>query len=223
MVYDPLVLIAEKTELLFEALYTCVQRIAHHPAIVHVSTTGDLADALKHVDDYALVVLDADLARGKDLSLSPEVLSSLGKVPSTVLVSKVDEKERDVAIANGINAYLPKSAPSPVIIAGLALALCGYSFYPMPAAAGVSESERKAVYQSTIIGKQPAVVKSVTPRQLDVLLLLSEGCSNAEIARRLNLAEPTVRLHLRAAYRRLGVSNRVQAVRETLRMIAKEQ
>ena len=49
------------------------------------------------------------------------------------------------------------------------------------------------------------------PRKLEILKLVAEGLSNAQIAKRLFLSEATIKQHLRAAYKRLGVKNRVQA------------
>jgi DNA-binding CsgD family transcriptional regulator len=52
----------------------------------------------------------------------------------------------------------------------------------------------------------------LSPRQLEVMGLLSEGCSVKEIARRLNLGLGTVKVHLSLAYSALGARNRVEAV-----------
>lgn len=59
---------------------------------------------------------------------------------------------------------------------------------------------------------QPEAQTPLTARQHDVLRLLREGRSTKEIARRLNLAVPTVKTHLAALYRQLGARNRVEAV-----------
>jgi DNA-binding NarL/FixJ family response regulator len=53
----------------------------------------------------------------------------------------------------------------------------------------------------------------LTPREYDVLLLVNEGLSNAEIARRLVISVATVKTHLAAVYRKLGVSSRLAAMR----------
>jgi PAS domain S-box-containing protein len=54
--------------------------------------------------------------------------------------------------------------------------------------------------------------KQLTPRQIEILALVAEGLSNAEIASRLYLTESTVKWHIRKILRALGVSNRAQAV-----------
>jgi DNA-binding NarL/FixJ family response regulator len=53
----------------------------------------------------------------------------------------------------------------------------------------------------------------LTPRQRQIVGLVCEGLSNAQIAKRLFLTESTVKQHLRAAYKLLNVRNRVQAAK----------
>ncbi len=64
------------------------------------------------------------------------------------------------------------------------------------------------------------LTKSLRPRQLEILALVAEGLSNAEIASRLYLTESTVKWHVRKILRALGVSNRAQAVARYLSMTA---
>jgi DNA-binding NarL/FixJ family response regulator len=57
----------------------------------------------------------------------------------------------------------------------------------------------------------------VTPRQQEVITQLGQGLSNRQIARRLGMSEATVKSHLYAAYRKLGVSSRSEAILELLK------
>jgi two-component system response regulator DevR len=54
-------------------------------------------------------------------------------------------------------------------------------------------------------------VRLLSPRELDVLRIVAEGRSNAEVAKTLWVTEQTVKFHLRNIYRKLGVSNRTEA------------
>jgi DNA-binding NarL/FixJ family response regulator len=60
-------------------------------------------------------------------------------------------------------------------------------------------------------GESPIADAGLTRRELDVLPLLTLGRSNREISRQLFLSEGTVKAHLAAVFRKLGVSNRTQA------------
>ncbi len=53
---------------------------------------------------------------------------------------------------------------------------------------------------------------SLTPRERDVLECLATGARTRDIARQLEITEPTVKRHLTNLYRKLGVTNRVEAV-----------
>ena len=55
------------------------------------------------------------------------------------------------------------------------------------------------------------LLKSLTDRETQVLKGLTEGKSNKEIARDLELSEPTIKLHVKTLYRKIEVSNRTQA------------
>jgi len=52
------------------------------------------------------------------------------------------------------------------------------------------------------------LVEKLTPRQRQIMLIVAEGLSNKEIARRLNISEGTVKIHLHQIFRHLGISNR---------------
>jgi DNA-binding NarL/FixJ family response regulator len=57
----------------------------------------------------------------------------------------------------------------------------------------------------------PRRPENLTKRELDILALLAEGKSNRDISRALYLSEKTVKAHLAAVFRKLGVTNRTQA------------
>jgi DNA-binding NarL/FixJ family response regulator len=58
----------------------------------------------------------------------------------------------------------------------------------------------------------------LTPRQRDVFMLVAQGLSNKEIARKLDIAEGTVKIHLAALFGHLGVKNRAQAAALAVRL-----
>jgi DNA-binding NarL/FixJ family response regulator len=59
--------------------------------------------------------------------------------------------------------------------------------------------------------ERPNGLVKLTPRELEVLQMISWGLSNAEAARRLHLTVHAIKFHLAAIYRRLGVANRTEA------------
>ena len=69
---------------------------------------------------------------------------------------------------------------------------------------------------STRSGADPTIAPRFTPREREVLALIAAGMSNKEIAERLFLSVNSVKTHVRSAYRKLGVSRRVDAARWVL-------
>ena len=211
----PTILIAERSDLLFEAVRSYVLKIVPEARIMRIGDLRHLLEAAGRAAEYDLIVLDSDLPGLAVLSSFNELLQTLGQAPLALLASDLRKDDVTHALQCGVNAYLPKSMPGPVIIAGLGLALCGQIYVPplnrIPTASATGSG-------TTTDDVSAVTAKSMTRRQLEILALLAEGKTNAEIAAKLGLAESTVRLHLRAAYRRLGVRNRTQAVRETLRL-----
>jgi DNA-binding NarL/FixJ family response regulator len=80
------------------------------------------------------------------------------------------------------------------------------------AARGEVVAPRKLL-EFLIANEDPADLDALTPRQRDILELVAEQLSNAEIAKRLFLSESTVKQHLRAAYKVLGVKDRKEAAK----------
>ncbi len=80
------------------------------------------------------------------------------------------------------------------------------------AARGEIVAPRKLL-EFLIANEDTADLATLTPRQREILTLVAEGSSNAQIAKRLYLSESTVKQHLRATYKVLGVSDRKEAAK----------
>ncbi len=80
------------------------------------------------------------------------------------------------------------------------------------AAQGEIVAPRQLV-EHLLANEDPVDLELLSARQREVLELVVEGLSNAQIAQRLYLSESTIKQHLRAAYKALGVSNRNEAAR----------
>lgn len=108
----------------------------------------------------------------------------------------------------GARGYIPKSLDSEVMLNAVRLVISGGTYAP-PELYGVESGD-------TADKLHPAVSDyrgpSLTRRQRDVLYQLSLGHSNREIASQLSIAEGTIKIHVAAIFKSMGVTNRTQAV-----------
>lgn len=118
-----------------------------------------------------------------------------------------DRTEIFAALGAGVHGYIPKSLPSSEIAGALRSILAGRIFVP-PA---IGKREAGVSIGAGITSAADAGEK-LTSRQRDVLNELLKGHSSKEIARTLDIAEGTVKIHLAAIYRALGVRTRAEAI-----------
>jgi DNA-binding CsgD family transcriptional regulator len=80
--------------------------------------------------------------------------------------------------------------------------------------------------EAPLVRNESVLGETLSPRELEVLAITSAGCSNTEIAKRLNVTVHAVKFHLGSVYRKLGVSNRTEAAiafLESARMTASKE
>ncbi len=123
------------------------------------------------------------------------------EIPLVILTASESVRDMKSVMAAGALGYIPKSYPAPIMLGALRGVLGGGMFVPEAPALTGEEASRP---ESEQVG--------LTTRQRQVLALLTEGKPNKVIARALDLTEGTVKIHMAAIFRALGVSNRTEAV-----------
>ncbi len=131
-------------------------------------------------------------------------------VPLVILSASEEPEDIQQLLDLGALGYITKSSPGEVILQALRLVLAGGIYLP-PKLLGARPSPEEA--------PTPARQKvPLTARQQEVLRELAQGKSNRQIAESLQVTEGTVKIHLATIFRRLGVSNRTEAVLAAQRM-----
>lgn len=132
----------------------------------------------------------------------PDAVREFGRrcpaVPLIVLSSSEDANDVRGALAAGALGYVPKSASVQTLMAALTLVLAGEIYVP-PLLLNAAHATS-------------AASPGLTERQTEVLRLLADGHANKQIARTLDIAEKTVKVHVSAIFKFLNVDNRTQAV-----------
>lgn len=160
-----------------------------------------LADA----GEVELIVVDLNMPG----SSGPESLGALVEAfpDSRIVVMSASEAKEDVlgCISAGVDGYVPKSLPVPEMVAAIRQVMEGGMFVPRALT-------RRGVEAPARIKSNLPGLDHLTPRQREVLDQLLLGLSSKEIARTLDVAEGTVKIHLAAIYRALGVRTRAEAI-----------
>ncbi|KPA21007.1 Transcriptional regulatory protein DegU [Shimia sp. SK013] len=192
-----LILIADDHDLLRDTLVAYVQTAGGIDVLT--APTLDQAMAVIHNDGpFDLVLLDynmpgmnrlAGLRRVLDLPDGPRVALISGEAPRAVVQEAIDA---------GAAGFVPKTLPAKSLVNAIRFMAAGEQFVPLDLLAPAEPSTHP-------------MAKHLTKRELQVLGGLTNGKSNKEIARDLGLSEPTVKLHVKNLYRKVGASNRTQA------------
>ncbi|HRG50300.1 MAG TPA: response regulator transcription factor, partial [Pseudomonadales bacterium] len=106
------------------------------------------------------------------------------------------------AMEYGVSGFIPKASDLSQIAAALQTILNGALWLPTSLSQTPDNNEKEFAQR----------LKTLTPQQLRVFMMLTKGLLNKQIAGEVNVSEATVRTHMTAIFRKLGVRNRTQAV-----------
>lgn len=132
-----------------------------------------------------------------------------------VLTTYADDDSVAAALAAGARGYLTKNAGRSEIAAAIRSAAAGQSTFD----ADVAGRLVAALVNGTEGAPSPAAPErdGLTAREREVLTLIADGLSNAEIAARLFVGQATVKTHINNAFAKIGATNRADAVRYAYR------
>jgi len=125
-----------------------------------------------------------------------------------LVLTSMEEEDRVVsAIQAGALGYFPKTAPRQYLLEGIRRVADGVPYLPAGVTMKLFQGLRKI---KTVPASDPQI--TITARQREIMLLLSEGKSDEEISKTLHLQESTVRAHIHHIQQRLGLDSRSQVV-----------
>lgn len=182
-----------------------VEQVLNRIGITVVGKTTSAKEALELVRELAPDILITELAGSNGqldgLTLLEEV-QKIDGVRSVVLSLHFEPRHIDAALAAGAVAYVIKTAHPDDLASAIRQAF-DHSIY-LSGSTVTNRSSRDAAQDDG---------PGLTRRELEILQLVAEGHSNAQLARMLWVTEQTVKFHLSNVYRKLGVANRTEASR----------
>ncbi|HKZ75750.1 MAG TPA: response regulator transcription factor [Actinomycetota bacterium] len=178
------------------------------------------ADEAMHVmetDPVDIALVDVRMPNTDGLDLLHDMRTSWPKVPVIMLTTFDHAHYVRRALAEGAAGYLLKDATPEDLEQAIKVALSGGGNVLSPRVIqNLFDAMESTGSEQGETHRRPAT--SLTQRETDILALLAEGRSNRDISQVLFLSEKTVKAHLAAIFRKLGVSNRTQAAMAAVSM-----
>lgn len=192
-----------------------VALLAADPALQVVGEAGDAPEAVRKAQALQpdLVLLDNHLPGVTGIQALPELREAAPLARVVLLTVSEDERDLQQALRGGASGYLLKTMDGDELTAAIRRVMQGH-----PVVSPDLVGKLVAAMQAPVpVAAEPVVPApadpgpALSPREQEVLQRIALGASNKEIARALDIAETTVKIHVQHILRKLGVSSRVQA------------
>jgi DNA-binding NarL/FixJ family response regulator len=178
-----------------------------------IRVVGEAADGLEAIElarmlAPAVVLMDIRMPNMDGLAAARRIL---GSCDSRVLILTTFDADEYVyeTLKMGASGFLLKDAPPDQLIAAVRCIAAGDALIDPSVTRRLIGRFAHAVRPPSL---QPARLKELTSRELDVLRLVARGLANAEIADELVVEESTIKTHVSRILMKLGLRDRVQAV-----------
>jgi DNA-binding NarL/FixJ family response regulator len=182
-------------------------------AVEEAASLDEALARLGETEGIALALFDLSMPGMQSAASLAAVRECYPDLPIAVVSGSDNRSDVLTALAAGVNGFVPKGLRDDDLVAALKSILGGSIYVPASLAQGTAATSEPSAGSIDLA--------RLTPRQRDVLGLLVEGRSNKEIARALDLGHGTVKIHLAAVFRHLGVSNRAAAVAVAAPLLAR--
>ena len=198
------ILIADDHPLFREALRGAVQRILPDASLCEADSVDALYGLVEANPDADLLLMDLNMPGAHGFSALVHMRALHPQLPVVVVSAREEPAVMRRALDHGALGFIPKSADSETIGIAVGQVLDGERWAPAAAAsAPAMDRDEEAVARR---------LRELTPQQFRVLQMLGEGRLNKQIAWDLGVSEATIKAHVTAVLRKLGVNNRTQAV-----------
>lgn len=198
------ILVADDHPLIREAFRHLATRLAEGAAVVEAGDCESTCRRVAENPDLDLVLLDLCLPGPGGLATLDVLRQEYPALPVVVVSASEDPGAARSVLARGAMGFIPKSATNDVMLSALRLVLLGGRYVPPELLSNGNATQAEPSSSTNEV--------RLTERQRGVFALVVQGMSNKQISRELNLAEPTVKIHVTAILRALNVTSRARAI-----------
>lgn len=206
------VLIADDHPLLRQGLRQVLE-LSGDVAVVGEAVNGRQCLELARQVRPDVVLMDVNMPEMNGLEVARAIKGEMPGVAVVILTVHDAEDYLVEAVQAGVEGYVLKDAESSAVLEAVRSCSRGQSYLQPQLAGRLMTGMRRREKERT--DERPLDV--LTEREFDVLKLLAEGTSNRDIGERLYISEKTVKNHTNSIFRKMGVSDRTQAVLEAIR------
>jgi len=186
-----------------------LQELLKRHDIDTVAAVGDGETGIQLARDLMpdVILLDMRMPAMNGLEVLRRLRQTGLKMPIVMLTTSTEEQDLVECLRNGAQGYLLKEMEPGDLVSALEDILQGNTVV----APHLAQLLVRVVQGQTHPANEPSPFDGLTPREGEILSLLAEGQSNKVIARNLGISDGTVKLHVKAILRKLGVHSRVEA------------
>lgn len=200
----PIVIIADDHPLFRDALQQAIENSIAGCKFVTAGSLDELRILMRQMEPIEMVMLDLTMPGSSGFSGLISIRAEFPEIPVVVVSANENESTIRKCIDLGASGFIPKSTGTEFILAAVNAIQSGEIWVPE----GMNLEEGISSEANDLIQK----VQSLTPQQMRVLSMLTEGLLNKQIAYELGVSEATVKAHVSAVLLKLGVDSRTQAV-----------
>lgn len=205
-------LVADDHPLFRDALASMLDQ--HYPAS-EIHESENLAQTLEKLakdDGFDLLLLDLNMPGMNGLSALLELRNTYPDIPIAIISAETNKQVILQTLSYGAVGYIAKASPRPEMLKAITEIMNGSVYLPADIirAAHCQPDTERAVSDHSCISAD--LLHTLTRRQLLVLKAMTQGAANKQIAYDMNISETTVKSHVSAILKKLGVTNRTQAV-----------
>lgn len=175
-----------------------------------VSCFRDLPALLRSTTDQSpdLILYDQPENAAQDFEPLMEVAGEFPRIGIIILADQVDSARLDLAVSAKVRGFLPKGVSSAALSISLQLLALDENLFMSPTALF---DGRSPILEAPMLSDSHELRAPLSTRECEILQCLEVGSPNKVIARKLNMAEATVKVHIKSVLRKIYVDNRTQA------------